>query len=144
MRFSQRWLWTCYLKGLIHDQSCCAKLFCATQVCPFTIKSISTIHDQSCCTTLNVAQHDWLCMGPFTECKAVYSVESQPTFRRNIWPPSSGSKNKPSTKQAWAELCFPRPFTLVSSSAYSLTLKMEAIFCSETSVDSKRLLGFIS
>jgi hypothetical protein len=31
----------------IHDQSCCAKLFCATQVCPFTIKSISTIHGQS-------------------------------------------------------------------------------------------------
>jgi hypothetical protein len=42
----------------IHDQSCCAKLFCATQVCPFTIKSNSTIHDQSCCTTRNVAQHD--------------------------------------------------------------------------------------
>jgi hypothetical protein len=35
----------------IHDQSCCAKLFCATQVCPFTIKSISTIHGQSCCAT---------------------------------------------------------------------------------------------
>jgi hypothetical protein len=34
------------LKGPIHDQSCCAKLFCATQVCPFTIKSISTIHGQ--------------------------------------------------------------------------------------------------
>jgi hypothetical protein len=50
----------------IHDQSCCAKLFCATQVCPFTIKSISTIHCQSCCTTRNVAQHDWSCMGPFS------------------------------------------------------------------------------
>jgi hypothetical protein len=48
----------------IHDQSCCTKLFCATQVCPFTIKSISTIHDQSCCTARNVAQHDWSCMGP--------------------------------------------------------------------------------
>jgi hypothetical protein len=48
----------CDLKGPIHDQSCCAKLFCATEVCPFTIKSISTIHDQSCCTTRNVAQHD--------------------------------------------------------------------------------------
>jgi hypothetical protein len=53
------------LKEPIHDQSCCAKLFYATQVCPFTIKSISTIHDQSCCTTRNVAQHDWSCMGPF-------------------------------------------------------------------------------
>jgi hypothetical protein len=47
-----------HVKGPIHDQSCCAKLFCATQVCAFTIKSISTIHDQSCCTTRNVAQHD--------------------------------------------------------------------------------------
>jgi hypothetical protein len=55
-----------WLKGPIHDQSCCAKLFCATQVCPFTIKSISIIHDQSCCTTRNVAQHDWSCMGPLT------------------------------------------------------------------------------
>jgi hypothetical protein len=52
--------------GPIHDQSCCAKLFCATQVCPFTIKSISTIHDQSYCTTRSVAQHDWLCMGHLT------------------------------------------------------------------------------
>jgi hypothetical protein len=51
----------------IHDQSCCAKLFCATQVCPFTIKSISTIHGQSCCTTRNVAQHDWSCMGPLRQ-----------------------------------------------------------------------------
>jgi hypothetical protein len=42
------------LKGPIHDQSCCAKLFCATQVCPFTIKSISTIHGQP------VAQHAML------------------------------------------------------------------------------------
>jgi hypothetical protein len=31
---------------------------------------------------------------------AVYSVESQPTFRRNISPPSSGSKNKQSKKPA--------------------------------------------
>jgi hypothetical protein len=50
----------------IHDQSCCAKLFCATQVCPFTIKSIGTIYGQSCCTTRNVAQHDWSSMGPLT------------------------------------------------------------------------------
>jgi hypothetical protein len=54
------------VKGPIHDQSSCAKLFCATQVCPFTIKSISTIHDQSCCATLRVAQLDWSCMGPLT------------------------------------------------------------------------------
>jgi hypothetical protein len=30
---------------------------------------------------------------------AVHSVESKPTFRRNIWPPSSGSKKKPIVKQ---------------------------------------------
>jgi hypothetical protein len=27
------------------------------------------------------------------------SIESQPTFRRNMSPPSSGSKDKPSKKQ---------------------------------------------
>jgi hypothetical protein len=34
---------------------------------------------------------------------AVYSVESQPTFRRNISPPSSGS-NKPSKIPAWKQV----------------------------------------
>jgi hypothetical protein len=55
---------TCLMRP-IHDQSCCPKLFCATQVCPFTIKPISTINGQWCCTTRNVGQHDWSCMGPF-------------------------------------------------------------------------------
>jgi hypothetical protein len=32
---------------------------------------------------------------------AVQSVESQPTFRRNISPPSSGSTNRPSMKLSW-------------------------------------------
>jgi hypothetical protein len=36
------------------------------------------------------------------------------------------------------ELCLPPAFTLVSCSAYFLTLKMEAICSSETSVDSQR------
>jgi hypothetical protein len=52
------------LKGPIHDQSCCPKLFCATQVCPFTIKSISTIHDQSCCTTRIVCATWLIVYGP--------------------------------------------------------------------------------
>jgi hypothetical protein len=34
----------------------------------------------------------------FLEHNAVWSVESQPTFRRNISPQSSGSKNKPNKK----------------------------------------------
>jgi hypothetical protein len=67
----------------------------------------------------------------------VYSVESQPTFRRNISPPSSGSKNKPS-KNPEPELCLPLAFTLVSFSAYFSILKMEAICSSETSVDFQR------
>jgi hypothetical protein len=66
------------IKGPIHDQSCCAKLFCATQVCPFTIKSISTIHDQSCCTTHNVAQHDWSCMSLFKEVPSSWMIRDRP------------------------------------------------------------------
>jgi hypothetical protein len=31
---------------------------------------------------------------------ALYSAEFQPTFQRNISPPSSGSKNKPNKKPA--------------------------------------------
>jgi hypothetical protein len=49
----------------------------------------------------------------------VYSVESEPTFRSNISPPTSRSKN---------------PFRLASRSAYS-ALKMEAICSTETLVD---------
>jgi hypothetical protein len=35
---------------------------------------------------------------------AVRSVESQPTFRRNMLPPSSWSKYKPSKKLAWKQM----------------------------------------
>jgi hypothetical protein len=56
--------------------------------------------------------------------EAVWSVESQPTFRRNISPP--------------AELCLPAAFTLVFCPAYFSTLRMESICYSETSVDFQR------
>jgi hypothetical protein len=62
---------------------------------------------------------------------AVYSVESQPTFRWNISPPSSETTVK-------AELCLSPAFTLVSCSAYSSILKMEAISSTEMSVDFQR------
>jgi hypothetical protein len=54
------------------------------------------------------------------------SVESQPTFRRNMPPPSA----------AFA-------FKLVSSSADSSALKMEATYSSETSVEFRRTTGYV-
>jgi hypothetical protein len=87
------------------------------------------------------------------------SVESQPTFRRNISLPSSGPNNKPSKKSTgtefrsprslllhiWSEIpasllhCSPPAIMLVSCSAYFSTLKMEAC-SSETSVDFQRII----
>jgi hypothetical protein len=37
------------LMGPIHDQSCCAKMFCATQVCPFTINRVAQLVDRVWC-----------------------------------------------------------------------------------------------
>jgi hypothetical protein len=57
--------------------------------------------------------------------------ESQPTFRSNISPPTSGSKIEPSKKPALLTACF----MLVPCLAYSSTLKINAMFSFETSVD---------
>jgi hypothetical protein len=53
---------------------------------------------------------------------AVYFVESLVTFRRNMSPPSSGSKNKPNKKAT--ELCLPPVLTLISCSDFSSILKV--------------------
>jgi hypothetical protein len=37
-------------------------------------------------------------------CNAVWSVESQATFRRNMSPPSLRQKNKPRKKPAWKQI----------------------------------------
>jgi hypothetical protein len=63
------------------------------------------------------------------QCNAMQSIESQLIFQRNILLSSSRAKNK---------LCLLPAFTPVSHSAYSLTLKMEAICSSKTSVDSQQ------
>jgi hypothetical protein len=55
----------------------------------------------------------------------------------NISPSFSRSKNKPSKKPEI--LCLPPAFTLISYLAYSSTVKMEAIFSTETSVDVQRI-----
>jgi hypothetical protein len=60
---------------------------------------------------------------------AVWSVTSQSMFRRNVRPTSSGSKHKPSLVTC---------FMLLPFLAYSLTLEMEEICSSETSVDFQR------
>jgi hypothetical protein len=59
----------------------------------------------------------------------VKSADSQPTFRKNMSPSSSGSKTKPS-KEAVETL-------LVSYPAYTSTLRMVTCY-SETSVDFQR------
>jgi hypothetical protein len=41
--------------------------------------------------------HDVFCLLGYN---AVQSIESQPTFRRNMSPPSSGSEKEPSKKPA--------------------------------------------
>jgi hypothetical protein len=59
----------------------------------------------------------------------MYSVESQPTFRRSISPPYSDSKKKPSRIPADLSSAL-----IFFCSAYSM-LNMEVIYSSETSVD---------
>jgi hypothetical protein len=64
------------------------------------------------------------------------SIESQPTFRRNISPPSSWSKNKLSKISA--------PTCLLHASfllPYSTSLNMEVKYYSETSVDFQLTTG---
>jgi hypothetical protein len=64
----------------------------------------------------------------------MYTVESPPTFRRNVLSLSSGSKNKPEQEtrvKASGNM-------LVSFSAYSSTLKMKEKYSSETSVGFQR------
>jgi hypothetical protein len=71
------------------------------------------------------------------EYNAMQSVQSQPTFRRNIWLPSSRSKNKLSKKP---ELCLPPAFTLIPCLVYSSILKVEVTCSSKMSSDFQRIM----
>jgi hypothetical protein len=62
---------------------------------------------------------------------AMKSIKSQLMFQKNILPPFSGSKNKPSKISA----CLLPTFMLVSCLAYFSTLKMKAMCSSERLVD---------
>jgi hypothetical protein len=62
------------------------------------------------------------------------SVESQLKFRRNISPPSSGSKDKSSKKPIVLSTCF----MLETCLAHSSNLKVETIYSYETSIDFQR------
>jgi hypothetical protein len=54
-----------------------------------------------CCVTFIISSFQDLCLcWWFTKSSWLVSIESQPTVQRNLSPPSSGSKNKPSKKQA--------------------------------------------
>jgi hypothetical protein len=64
---------------------------------------------------------------------AVQSVESQTTFRSNILPPSSGSKNKSTINQCEALLA--TCFFLVFSFGLLFKIKLWATYSSETSVE---------
>jgi hypothetical protein len=67
----------------------------------------------------------------------VKSGSSLPMFRKNVLPPSSGSNNKPSKKTSNQKAANSRLATsLFACSPYSSTLKMEAVYSSETFVNS--------
>jgi hypothetical protein len=65
----------------------------------------------------------------FLKYNILYSVESQPTFRSNMSPPSSGSKNMSvGMKQVESRIIY---FMPVSRLPFSSTPNMEATYSSE-------------
>jgi hypothetical protein len=103
-----------------------------------------TLRTQSVSTARNVLLCLPLYSWPFTaheefcllRYNAVWSSESQSTFRRIIWPPSTELKSKPSKKQAWNRQ--QKQMKAICSSKLSVFTGLHGVISEETTFHRHR------